>query len=265
MEGNRAMVFFPLVPSPKGEHVMAVWMGMVEYTPGYYGKKRPNPVDQAERCIGKWAEQKTVRRKRIPPTICLSRKIGSGALEVADMVARRLGILVADRMLLETMSQTDTYHEQIVGLFKKRYPDLLQENLSRVFSKGVFVRNETTERLFSVIISVAGLGSTIFVGRGTHLVLPRDRTLAVRFISSREFRAERLARLLHVKDVDVREALLRLDQEQKLFFEETFKEIEASPYEFDLVINRDHLKKAEWAANVVARAFTDKFGIRPKG
>jgi cytidylate kinase len=244
---------------------MSVKIGWVEYTPGYYGKKRPNAVEQAHRCISRWAWEKAHRRKRIPPCICLSRKIGSGALEVADTVARRLGLLVVDRELLETMAYTEPFHEEILHLFEKRYPHFLDENLSRVFSKGVFVKNDTTEHLFSIIMAVAGLGSTIFVGRGTHLVLPRDRVLAVRFVSSKEFRTERLKKLLHVGDVDVREALSRLDEEQKLFFEETFKEIEASPYEFDLVINRDHVKKAEWAANVVTQAFTDKFGMRPKG
>lgn len=244
---------------------MSAKIGWVEYTPGYYGKKRPNAVELAERCMARWSGEKVHRRKRIPPAICLSRKIGSGALEVADTMARRLGLLVADRELLETMANTESFYEDIVSLFQGRYPHMLDENLSRVFSRGIFVENETTKHLFSIIIAVAGLGSTIFVGRGTHLLLPRDRTLAVRFISSREFRTARLAGLLRGEAVDIQEALSRLDQEQKLFFEETFREIEASPYEFDLVVNRDHLRKVEWAADVVARAFVDKFGLNPEG
>jgi hypothetical protein len=43
--------------------------------------------------------------------------------------------------------------------------------------------------------SMAATGSTIFVGRGTHLILPRDRVLAVRLICSDAFRTERLASL----------------------------------------------------------------------
>lgn len=238
---------------------MAVKIGEVEYTPGYYGKKRPHPVELTDRCIKKWSEQKVRKRKKIPAGICLSRKLGSGALEVADILAKRLGYLVADRELLETMADTPPYHEKIAGLFGKSYPARLDEYLSRAFERGVFFRNEMTERLFSTIISVAGLGNTIFVGRGTHLVLPRERTLAVRFISSKEIRAGRLARLFHVNEQEAQAALFRIDQEQKLFFEQTYKEVEASPYEFDLVINRDYVRAPEWAANIVEQAFKDKF------
>jgi hypothetical protein len=177
------------------------------------------------------------------------------------MLAKRLGCLVADRQLLEVMANTHPYPEKIPALFERRYPGMLKEHLSRIFDRGVFMRNELTERLFSVVISVAGLGQTIFVGRGTHLLLPRDRTLAVWFISSTGVRAGRLARLFHVDEETAEAAISRIDREQSLFFEKTYQEAEASPYEFDLVINRDHVRRPEWAANIVEQAFKDKFGM----
>jgi hypothetical protein len=51
------------------------------------------------------------------------------------------------------------------------------------------------------------------------------------------------------------------DKRQRDFFRKNLKKKDASPYEFDLVINRDYLTKTEWAADLVERAYRMKFGI----
>lgn len=52
-----------------------------------------------------------------PPRIAFSRKIGAGALEIADMVAERLGYQVADRELItQIASQTNISEKAIEDL-----------------------------------------------------------------------------------------------------------------------------------------------------
>jgi Cytidylate kinase-like family len=55
------------------------------------------------------------------------------------------------------------------------------------------------------------------------------------------------------------------DKEQQEFFKKAFGRKEATPYEFDLVINFDHLKRPASAAAVVAAAFREKFKNRSAG
>jgi hypothetical protein len=245
---------------------MAVIRGKVEYTPGYYGKRRPHPVELTDRCIRTWGQEKWKKRRKLLPAICFSRVLGSGALEVADLLSRRLeGTLVADREVLEVMAYTGTYHEEVVDLFERRYPGMLKVYLSRLLDSGPHIRNEATERLFGIIISLAGLEKTIFVGRGAHLVLPGDRTLAVRFISSGAVRAERMAKLLHMDRKEAEEVLSREEESQKRFFQGAYHDAHALPSEFDLVINKDRFEKAEWAVRLVEQAFRDKFGKEAEG
>ena len=93
-------------------------------------------------------------------------------------------------------------------------------------------------QLFVAVYSLVEDNPTIFVGRAAHLMVPRDRVLAVRLISSKENRAKRVAGIL---GISMAAARMKLDEEDKLqndFFRKNFKKKDASPYEFDLVINR---------------------------
>ena len=81
------------------------------YVPGTYAKKRPEAGEVAvpvRARVGGPPPEAHRRRKRasteIPPCICFARKVGVGALEVADILAKKLHLRVADREVLEHMS-----------------------------------------------------------------------------------------------------------------------------------------------------------------
>jgi len=130
------------------------------------------------------------------------------------------------------------------------------------FGEKSFISSDYNKDLFSVAYSIAGLTPSIFVGRGIHLLLPRERMLAVRFLSSREYRVKRLAGIMGVEEKEADHKLDYIDKEQRNFFKKTYGKKDASPYEFDLVINCDYIKKPEWAAEIVAKTFEKKFGSK---
>ena len=185
----------------------------VKYRPGDYGATRPDPVLFTDRCIKEWTDRKTARDREkdalfgLPPSICLSRKLGVGALEVADLLAAKTGFRVADREILDLMAKQANLRERTVELFDEKYPGKMNDFLAYVFGEKSFTESDYTKHLFKAVLSMAGLGSTIFVGRGTHLILPRDRVLAVRFICSDQTRIKRLARVLKIGEEEVAKAL----------------------------------------------------------
>jgi len=76
-----------------------VQIGGIKYTPGMYTHKRPTGTQLADKHFRelekKYVEQKKEeKRPEIFPTICCSRKIGVGALEIADIVAKNIGYVV---------------------------------------------------------------------------------------------------------------------------------------------------------------------------
>jgi cytidylate kinase len=56
-----------------------------------------------------------------------------------------------------------------------------------------------------------------------------------------------------------------LDRLQAAFFKEVFNKKNASPYEFDLVVNCDYIKEPRSVAEIILRAFREKFGLPETG
>ncbi|HUV76545.1 MAG TPA: cytidylate kinase-like family protein [Desulfobacterales bacterium] len=243
---------------------MASKIGNVKYVPGRYEKKRPT----GQQLAGKYfrdLNKKRIEKNRIEkkpeiyPTICFSRKIGVGALEIADILAEKIDYEVVDRELLEYIAQEAKLSQKTVEYFDERYPGVLNEFAKLLFGEKSFIKSDFNRHLFNVVLSIAGLKPTLFVGRGTHLIIPRDRVLAVRFICSDEHRINRLSRILKVKKKGAADKLLQIDKEQSRFFKKAFGKKDAVPYEFDMVINRDHIDNAHDAAEIVELAFKKKF------
>ena len=174
------------------------------YVPGTYAKKRPEAGKVAAQYVQEWEarRQKLSQKKpastEIPPCICFSRKVGVGAVEVADILARKLHMRVADREILEHMSGETRLDKETVKFYDELYPGKTVELSALLFGKKSFQMDDYLRNLVNAVYSIAAVGSTIFVGRGTHLILPRDRVLAVRLICSDNFRTERLASLLKI-------------------------------------------------------------------
>ena len=236
----------------------------IVYVPGTYAKKRQLTPRLAQYYISDWDKTRikiTTKDKKsiIPPTICFSRKIGVGALEIADILAKKIGYTVADREIIEHIAKESKLREKTVAIFDERYPGIRNEFAAMMFGEKSFIMSDYLRQLYNVVFAIAGMSPTIFVGRGTHLILPRHRVLAVRCVGSKKFRTKRLIRILKVKKEEAEKTLDRVDKEQKNFFKKIFGKKDASPYEFDLMINCDYIQKPEWAANIVLQAFKDKF------
>jgi cytidylate kinase len=235
------------------------------YVPGTYAKKRPESAQMASRYVREWEarRQKLLKTHGAPsetrPCICFSRKIGVGALEVADLLARKIHLRVADREILEHMSRDSSLGRETIAFFDEMYPGRAVEMSALLFAEKSFVMGDYLRSLVNAVYALAATASTIFVGRGAHLLLPRERILAVRFICSDPFRVKRLSSLL---SVDIREAertLAKIDKEQRAFFKKAYGRKDAPASEFDLVINCDHFSDPRWCADIVARAFRKKF------
>ncbi len=235
------------------------------YVPGTYAKKRPQAATVAAQYAQEWEARrhKLMQKKgipaKIPPCICFSRKIGVGAVEVADILAKKLHLRVADREILEHMSGETQLDKETVKFYDELYPGKTVELSALLFGKKSFQMDDYLRNLASAVYSLATLGSTVFVGRGTHLILPRERVLAVRFICSDTFRIERLASLLNISKDEAVKTLVKIDREQQAFFRKAYGKKDAPASEFDLVVNFDHLSSPKLAADLVRRAFCAKF------
>lgn len=236
-----------------------------KYVAGAYSKHRPDAFMLAMQYIEdlekKQPPKKGVETAKIAPAICFSRKIGGGALEIADILANKIKLPVIDREILEHISQNLKMSKETIEFFDERYPGKTNELAAMLFGEKSFIMSDYIRNFISAVFTFADRGSTIFVGRGTHLILPRDRVLAVRVICSKELRIKRLAKILDIEETEAEKLLGQIDKEQRDFFKKAFGKKDASPYEFDLIINCDYLTEPQGAAEIVAQAFREKFAF----
>lgn len=236
------------------------------YVPGTYAKRLPSGKAAAGKVVQQWEKKRLkvmkekAERARITNCIAVSRKIGVGALEIADIVSEKLDMQVIDREILEYMASDGQLGKKTVDFFDERYPGVMKEFASLLFGEKSFTMGDYLRHLASAVYAVADMQPSVFVGRGVHLILPRERVLAVRFIASKKFRVRRVAGILNISEADAEKEVDTADREQRQFFKINFDKKDASPYEFDLVINRDYLSDPDSAAEVVATAYRKKFG-----
>ena len=234
------------------------------YRPGQYGKKRLSAAAWADANIKRWNKQSGTdmpasQPGHMFPCVCFSRQIGVGALKIADILSEKIGSQVVDREILEHMAKEKNLSEKAVAYFDERYPGIMSELFTMLISDKTFLKSDYARQLAKTVIALAGNGPTIFVGRGTHLILPRDKVLSVRIIAGKEYRIERLAKLLNITRSEAQAQIKTVDKEQDLFFKTVYNQSGRKPEEFDLVINRKYLKEASQAAEIVACAFAQKF------
>lgn len=242
-----------------------------KYIPGTYAKYRPSAPEMASRYIREWDEKRIEKRGEEPelvefsPTICISRKLAVGAVEIADIVAEKIGYRVVDQQILQHIATQARLSEKAVAIFDERYPGKLCELVTLAFGEKAFIKSDYTKHLFSSVYAIAAFGPTIFVGRGVHLLLPREKVLAVRIISSVQFRVQRLVSLMNISKEEAAKQIRELDRQQTAFFKEVYNKKDASQYEFDLVINCDYIKEPRFVAEIILSAFREKFGLPETG
>ena len=239
------------------------------YFPGMYSKIRPAGDQYIENYFRDLDMRliKEMKMKKAPawyPTLCFSRKIGVGALEIADQVAQDLQFQdtpyrVIDREILNHIGNAAQLSNKTVAYYDERYPGKIAEFLMFLFGEKSFTENDYSKLLFSSVLSLAGIGPTIFVGRGTHLILPSDHTLSVRFICSDEFRINRISKIMGIDKKEAARQLEEIDKDQAAFFKQIFHKKQAAPLEFDMVINCETIPSPDAAAAIVKAAFLAKF------
>jgi len=205
--------------------------------------------------------RKTLQSKdiKIFPTICFSRKIGVGTLELAEKLAKLLDYRVVDREIIEHLSEETELSSQSIATFDERYPGIIREFLGRILGDRLFDMNAYGRHLFITASFLAHMDKTIFVGRGIHLMLPRNRVFAVRCISSMEYRIQHLAKSLKVSSAKARKIIQQADVEQKEFFSRVHGKDSAAPDEFDLILNLDYIQDINVAADVLKMHFISRF------
>ena len=105
---------------------------------------------------------------------------------------------MADCELLDHIAQDAKLGDETVAFFDERCPGKMVELSAMLFGEKSFIMSDYIRNFINTVFSLSDLGPAIFVGRGTHLILTRDRVLAVRIICSDDQRRRCLTSILDI-------------------------------------------------------------------
>jgi hypothetical protein len=125
--------------------------------------------------------------------------------------------------LIEQIANQTNISKKAVAYFDERFPGYVNRTFKYLFGEKSFIDSDYSRHLISAVFAIAGSEPTLFVGRGAHLILPRERVLAVRCIGSDDYRAKRIAYIMHIDRAEAKKKLPGIDKEQAAFFKKVFR------------------------------------------
>ncbi len=187
------------------------------------------------------SQERTPKGTQIPhgPVVTVSRYYGSGGKEVAERLAKRIGVRCFDREILEAVvesARVDRYlMEELDEAVRGSMSDWIYTLLT---GKSVF-SEDYRRHLFNVILAISKQGGVI-VGRGGNLILSgRKDVFRLRLVGSQEKCAERVAERKTISKEDARKEIIETEKEREVFIHSVFKRKTVYPQDYDLTINTD--------------------------
>ena len=217
--------------------------------------------DLAERA-GTGAGPRLEQPGQLGPYMTVSRQVDSGGAEVARLVGLRLGWAVFDKELVESLAERLKLTPEMLELLDEKRSDWFTDTMLNLMNSRLVLQDSYVSLMGKLMHLAAYDGKVIFVGRGSHLLLPPGTGLKVRVIAPRD---ARLARFREREGTSAEEAGRRVDalEESRVdFLRRHFRRDPEDPTQFDLVIDST-IFGIEGCVELVCRALELRGLVKP--
>lgn len=193
------------------------------------------------------------RRHGLPPqpaVVTVSRDYGSGGREIAQMVARQLGVELYDKELLNAVVEKSGVDVRLMERLDEKTRGFLDTWIMSLLSGENVLEENYRRHLVKVVLGILNTGGVI-IGRGAHVILARRHVLRVRITASPEVCTRRIAQRKGISLEEARERVDNINHARARFVWDVFKQRVNDPNSFDLTINTDHLERSEDVVEII--------------
>jgi cytidylate kinase len=191
-----------------------------------------------------------------PLNIAISRETGSKGAAIARAVGARLDWKVYDHELLEVMARDLHVRVKLLENVDERHVSWLQEAVETFCKVGSIREGTYVRHLVETMLSLAGNGHCVMVGRGAAFVLPAASTLRVRLMAPLEDRIVNVAHERNLSRHDAARYIAGVDRERLQFVRQHFMHDPSDSGHYDLVLNTARFPIEECAELIVDAAHT---------
>jgi len=184
--------------------------------------------------------------------ITLSRQAECGGEEIAQRVAERLGMQIADRDILERIADREGLPIADLALFDEVVPGAIEAVIAEwrtSVSHPVYLR-----RLVHTLLALEREDALLIMGRGAAFVLTDPGTLHVRVVAPMPCRIARLVQRTGTPRSEAERMLVRSDAARARFVRHAFDADIDVACHYDLTVNTAELTAADGSEIVVLAA-----------
>jgi len=177
--------------------------------------------------------------------ITISREMGSGGAEIAQMLADLMHWQMYDKEILDYMSNNMKVHVKMLTSVDERTRSWIGERLVSLLARKN--KNEHIkqlryyEHLGAVLLVIAQHRRAVIVGRVAGQVLPREKGLRIMVTAPFELRCRRYAREHKVSRGEAIAFVKKADKEKNRFSKDFVGEKITDVHNYDVVINTEKL------------------------
>ncbi|KPK75766.1 MAG: hypothetical protein AMJ79_09765, partial [Phycisphaerae bacterium SM23_30] len=221
-----------------------------------------------ERQMRQWEiglSEQAKRQKPAPPAagkkridyITISRELGSGGEQIAQILSKQLGWQVYDKEILDHMAEDMHVHKSVVESVDERTIGWIEDWLGPIFTDKSVGQLSYYRHLARVLLVISRHGRAIIIGRAAGLLLPRANGLSVRVTAPLELRCRRYAQDNNLSLAAARSVVEKKDRAQKAFVRDMLNQDLCDCRHYDIVINTEKFQP-ESAAKLIWRAFDQR-------
>ena len=186
--------------------------------------------------------------------ITISRELGSGGDQIADILCQELGYVRVDKDVLAHIAKEAGVDVEAVLAKERdvtRKPKLISTDMTSLYSKDpsafrgkAAMDDQTFNRIVhETMEKYAQEGKAIIVGRGSQMILQDwPGTLHVHLYASEEVRAHRLAERLGISEAAAKRRVARSDEQKRQYIRHMYRNANWKNLKYyHLAISTDHI------------------------
>jgi len=189
--------------------------------------------------------------------VTVSREMGSGGSEIAQVIACELGWDLWDRQIVDEIARSAHVRTEVVESLdehtRSEVLSILRELLGDRLQEAGY-----RYHLAQVVLTIARHGNAVIVGRGANYLLPQAFNLRV--VAPMAARAARVAHREGISRDDAEHRCHASDRERADFVRTLYGRDINNALDYDVVANTGHLQSAD-AAAMLAVGLRLRFGL----